>query len=240
MKALRYIKFIQKQRENAIRNSWKLKNITLDDKYKDLLTLSRQLRLPSLLIVRKLLLLENYTKKEINAAFEGKLKIDEHYMRLIKIACKNDFINSPLANKRAKERGLEGELILREWLNHLGLEYDIDPADGRESIPDIVLAEPMKLFGREIEWIESKCSYGSRFDLNKNRKQFDYFKTLGPGYIVFWFGYEVNHDYSLLSGNTMKKILPPFLKKRVDRMLNFVPPEFVRFIRSKNHPKITR
>ena len=137
---------------------------------------------------------------------------------MIKIALENDFINSPLANKRAKDRGLEGELILREWLDHLGLEYDIDLANG-VSTPDLVLAEPMKLFGRKVDYIESKCSFGSKFDLKRHAKQFSNFKSFGFGCIIFWFGYEKNKNYFLISGNALKKLMPDFLKKRVEEML---------------------
>ncbi|NHI93586.1 MAG: hypothetical protein EAX96_13955 [Candidatus Lokiarchaeota archaeon] len=233
MKGLKYIKFIQKERENAIRNSWKLKNVTLKDKEKDIYFLSKNLRIPPLLIVRRFMLLEGYTKKEVNQAIEGTLEVNEFYYRLLEKARENDLINSPLANKRAKERGLEGEVILREWLNHLNFEFEIDPANGKDSLPDILLAEPMKIFGQEIKWIESKCSFGSEFDLKRHRKQFDNFDSFGHGCIVFWFGFEPNNDYFMISGNDLKKVLPEFLVDRVDKMLNFVPTEFYKYLNAK-------
>ena len=233
MKALKYIKYIQKERENAIRNSWKLKNVTLKDNKKDLLDFSRKLRVPPLLIVRRFLLLEGYTKKEVNSAIEGNFEVNKFYTRLLKIGRECDLINSPLANKRAKDRGLEGEVILREWLDHLNLEYEIDPANGKDSFPDILLAEPMDVFGKKVKWIESKCSFGSEFDLRRHRKQFDNFTPLGTGFVVFWFGYVPNDDYWLVSGNEMKEVFPEFLQKRVEKMLDFVPPEFYKCLNVK-------
>ena len=236
MKGLGYIKFIQKERENAIRNSWKLKNVTLKQKNQNLLKYSKKLKLPPILIVKKFLQLEGYTKRECNEAIEGTLEVNEFYSELINIALENDFINSPLANKRAKDRGLEGELILREWLDHLGKPFDIDLANG-VSTPDLVLHEPMKLFGREVKYIESKCSYGSKFDMKRHAKQFSNFDSFGKGCIVFWFGYEKNKDYFLISGTAIKKLMPDFLQKRVDKMLDFMPPEYVTYRNSRNFPK---
>ena len=233
MKALKYIKYIQKERENAIRNSWKLRKITLKDKNRDILNFSRRLHVPPLLIVRRFLLLEGYTKKEVIQVIEGTLEVNKFYTNLLKKARECDLINSPLANKRAKDRGLEGELILREWLNHLNREYEIDPANGKDSFPDILLAEPMVIFGQKVKWIESKCSFGSEFDLRRHRKQFDNFTPLGTGFIVFWFGYAPNDDYWLVSGNQMKEIFPEFLQKRVEKMLNFIPPEFYKCLNAK-------
>ncbi len=235
MRALGYIKFIQKERENAIRNSWKLRDVKLRDKHKNIIHLSRKLKLPPILIVKKFLQLEGHTKRECNDAIEGRIIINDFYTKLIEISLENDFINSPLANKRAKERGLEGELILREWLDHLGLEYEIDLANGI-STPDLVLAKPMDLFGRKIKYIESKCSFGSNFDLKRHAKQFSNFDVFGEGCIIFWFGYEKNEDYFLISGTSLKKLLPNFLQKRVDEMLNFVPPEFISFKNSRDYP----
>jgi len=236
MKGLRYIKFIQKERENAIRNSWRLKNVKLKDKHKNIIHLSRKLKLPPILVVKKFLQLEGHTKRECNDAIEGKVEINDFYNNLIQISLENDFINSPLANKRAKERGLEGELILREWFDHLELEYEIDLANG-VSTPDLVLAKPMKLFGREVMYIESKCSFGSVFDLRRHAKQFSNFDAFGKGCIVFWFGYEKTKDYFLISGNAIKKLLPDFLQKRVEKMLDFIPPEFLSYYNSHNFPK---
>ena len=73
--------------------------------------------------------------------------------------------------------------------------------------------------------------------MKRHAKQFSNFDSFGKGCIVFWFGYEKNKDYFLISGTAIKKLMPDFLQKRVDKMLDFIPPEYTEYRNSRNFPK---
>lgn len=229
-RAIHYIKLCQAQRMDAMRNSWKLRNITRKDKQKNIIDIAKRMKIPPLLIIRRLLLLDDLGRKQVNQVLEGSLFIDEKYAEMIDGASQHDFINTPLANKRAKERGLEGELILREWMEHLNLEYGIDLANGI-SMPDILLKNPMSIYDLKVDWIESKSSFGGKFEMFKHSKQFKRFDKYGKGIIVFWFGYEYSNGFNMISGTKIKRLMPPNLRQRVTKMLDFVPPEYTKWIK---------
>ncbi|MCL2148035.1 MAG: C15orf41 family protein [Methanomassiliicoccaceae archaeon] len=105
---------------------------------------------------------------------------------------RNDFVYSPHANDRQKERGVWGETLLQDWLDGQGIKYRTEEdlrGEGTKT-PDCLLDEPMLYDGKKICWIESKASFGDNVEFRFNsRKQLCPYTTLfGPGLVVYWTG----------------------------------------------------
>ncbi len=104
-----------------------------------------------------------------------------------------DTIYSPEGNEVQHKRGKWGEAKLQEWLEEQELTYrSEEELRGKYSkTPDCLLAEPIKLNGWTINWIESKASFGDRVEFRKNiRGQLaQYVEMFGPGVVVYWFGH---------------------------------------------------
>lgn len=104
-----------------------------------------------------------------------------------------DIVFSPEGEARSKERGIWGEGLLWEWLDGQGISYttESDRRNEGKKTPDCLLDRPMKLQGREINWIESKASFGDRteFAYNCRRQLIPYTELFGPGAVVYWVGH---------------------------------------------------
>jgi len=106
---------------------------------------------------------------------------------------KADYVYSPWASEKQYQRGLWGESLLKEWLDKQNLEYrtENDLRGEYPKTPDCLFDEPIKLNGWEINWIESKASFGDHVEIKKNmRKQLlPYVDLFGQGLVVYWFGF---------------------------------------------------
>lgn len=118
---------------------------------------------------------------------------DPRLRREIKDLIKNDLVYAPEANERQAERGREGEELLYNWLDDLGVGYktENDLRQISQKTPDALLDKPLKFDGQEIRWIESKANFGDHKEINRNlRKQLiPYTQLFGPGLVVYWYGY---------------------------------------------------
>lgn len=118
---------------------------------------------------------------------------DPRLRREIKDLIKNDLVYAPEANERQAERGREGEALLYNWLDDLGVSYktEDDLRQISQKTPDALLDEPLVYDGQEIKWIESKANFGDHKEINRNlRKQLiPYTQLFGPGLVVYWYGY---------------------------------------------------
>ena len=107
---------------------------------------------------------------------------------------KEDCIYSPWANEAQYKRGTWGEEQLQGWLNSKNLTYrtEKDLRGEFPKTPDCLLDEPIRVNGWDINWIESKASFGDRVEINKNvKKQLEpYTELFGDGLVVYWFGFE--------------------------------------------------
>jgi len=104
----------------------------------------------------------------------------------------HDLVYAPEANERQAERGREGEALLYNWLDDLGVGYrtEKDLRQISTKTPDALLDKPLKFDGRPIHWIESKANFGDHQEVNRNlRKQLiPYTQLFGPGLVVYWYG----------------------------------------------------
>jgi hypothetical protein len=104
-----------------------------------------------------------------------------------------DYVYSPWASDKQYERGLWGESLLGEWLDRQNLCYrtERDLRGEFPKTPDCLFDKPVKLNGWEINWIESKASFGDNVEIKKNiKKQLrPYVDLFGQGLVVYWFGY---------------------------------------------------
>lgn len=104
----------------------------------------------------------------------------------------HDLVYAPEANERQAERGREGEALLYNWLDDLGVGYrtEKDLRQISTKTPDALLDKPLKFEGRPIHWIESKANFGDYQEVSRNlRKQLiPYTHLFGPGLVVYWYG----------------------------------------------------
>lgn len=105
----------------------------------------------------------------------------------------HDAVYAPEANARQTERGIEGEKLLYDWLDGLGVGYrtEKDLRQISQKTPDALLDKPLHYKGRKINWIESKANFGDYQEVSRNlRKQLlPYVDLFGPGLVVYWYGF---------------------------------------------------
>ncbi len=104
----------------------------------------------------------------------------------------NDHIYSPEGNEVQRKRGVKGEAMLKTWLDRHDVKYQREE-DLREKggkTPDFLLNKKIYFRGEEVNWIESKGSFGDMREINKNlKKQLrSYREIFGPGMVLYWFG----------------------------------------------------
>ncbi|MFA5313560.1 MAG: C15orf41 family protein [Methanomassiliicoccales archaeon] len=104
-----------------------------------------------------------------------------------------DFVYSPWANEKQKLRGIWGENNLQCWLQDQGITFRTEKDIRGEftKTPDCLLDKPIRVNGWDINWIESKATFGDRVEVNKNLKKqlAPYREMFGKGIVVYWFGY---------------------------------------------------
>jgi hypothetical protein len=125
--------------------------------------------------------------REPNSITDGRTKRE-----IIEIT-EADPVYSPWGNEVQYKRGLWGEGQLQGWLDSRGLTYrtEKDLRGEYPKTPDCLLDEPIRVNGWDINWIESKASFGDKIEINKNvKKQLTpYTELFGDGLVVYWFGF---------------------------------------------------
>lgn len=168
------------------------------EKGKSFLEISKKERFPPILIMM-MIFQENGTGKKQFWEFirDPDLLDSAAAAREVREAVEMDYVYSPEANEKQKERGKWGEGLLQNWLDEQGIEYmtenDIrDAAEGENTkTPDCLLKKPMVYKGHKINWIESKASFGDsvEFRFNARKQLCPYTELFGPGVVVYWTGY---------------------------------------------------
>lgn len=104
-----------------------------------------------------------------------------------------DHVYSPWATELQYKRGAWGEEKLQNWLTDHNITYRTEKDIRGEfaKTPDCLFDKPVKVNGWELNWIESKATFGDRVEVNKNlKKQLSpYLDMFGQGLVVYWFGY---------------------------------------------------
>jgi hypothetical protein len=105
----------------------------------------------------------------------------------------HDVVYAPEANARQAERGKEGEALLYDWLDQVGVTYrtEKDLRQISTKTPDALLDKALSFRGKPIHWIESKANFGDYQEISRNlRKQLiPYTQLFGPGLVVYWYGF---------------------------------------------------
>ena len=111
----------------------------------------------------------------------------------IKEVAKNDLVYSPNAVNIQYERGRWGEKKLTKWLDKKNIEYRTEKEIRGKfpKTPDCLLSEPIRLNGMDVNWIESKASFGDFIEIKRTMKRqlIPYTELFGSGAVVYWFGF---------------------------------------------------
>jgi len=161
---------------------------------KSLLSLSRKNEFPPILTGLMIFQANGCSKKQFWKYVRNPETIsDSRVRREIVEITKEDCVYSPWANEVQYKRGTWGESQLQGWLNGHGLTYktEKDLRGDFPKTPDCLLDEPIRVNGWEVNWIESKASFGDKIEINKNaKKQLEpYTELFGDGLVVYWFGF---------------------------------------------------
>jgi len=159
-----------------------------------LLEISEDISFPPVMTAFLILTNDGYGKKTFRRMLNDPSRIDDRRLRreLIEVA-ENDPIYSPEGNRVQRERGVWGEEMIRRWLEKKNITYRSEEdlrAEGKKT-PDFLFERPLFYRGEEVNWIESKASFGDLKEINKNldKQLLAYRKLFGPGMVIYWFGF---------------------------------------------------
>jgi hypothetical protein len=189
----------QKVSRDATRRYYKVKarvpKILQEWKHgKTLLSIAHEHRFPPVLMAYLVLLEGQVPRKQFWKYVRDPTNVkDVRLRRELRELIDHDLVYAPEANARQAERGREGEELLYNWLNELGVGYrtEKDLRQISTKTPDALLDRPLQFDGRKIHWIESKANFGDYPEISRNlRKQLiPYTQLFGPGLVVYWYGY---------------------------------------------------
>ncbi|MDR3075229.1 MAG: C15orf41 family protein [Candidatus Methanoplasma sp.] len=159
-----------------------------------IMEISDHYRFPPILVAMFIFLEDGASKKQFWEFIKSPELLDSpDTAEEVRDVVRNDYVYSPVANDRQRERGIWGEELLHEWLDGQGITYkteeDLRGGEGQKT-PDCLLDEPMVYEGKKICWIESKASFGDNveFRFNSRKQLCPYTKLFGPGLVVYWTG----------------------------------------------------
>ncbi|MGA1848845.1 MAG: C15orf41 family protein [Thermoplasmatota archaeon] len=160
---------------------------------KSLLQISKELEFAPVMTAFIIITGQEYGRNSFRKMINDPRSIEDKRLRMEIIEVRdNDPIYSPEGNLVQRNRGLKGEERMKKWLDHRGIKYRREEdlrAEGGKT-PDFLLEKPIYFRGEEINWIESKASFGDLKEVKKNiKKQLSHYKELfGPGMVIYWFG----------------------------------------------------
>jgi hypothetical protein len=112
--------------------------------------------------------------------------------RELRVVRDRDPVYSPEGNEVQRKRGVKGEATMKTWLDRMkvGYQREEDLRERGGKTPDFLLDRTIYFRGEEVNWIESKGSFGDMREIKKNlKKQLRSYKELfGPGMVIYWFG----------------------------------------------------
>jgi len=232
LEGIRFARYCQNMVRNTIFNYRKLLALEREDLAGDVLTVARRIGVAPVMVIRQLLKLDGFTKREVKDIIDGTVPPPDAYQESLTIALENDPVFSPTGVHYSKERGQTGEILIEDWLDSICIGCERDPGIGG---PDLLLKTPLKLIisgvEKEIDWIESKASYGDAFVLKQDSAQFDKYELYGNGLILYWFGIGCETKYLIITWQEMLDLVNDSLKDRIQAFISFVPPEFKHLIR---------
>uniref|UniRef100_A0A7C3YED4 Uncharacterized protein n=1 Tax=Geoglobus ahangari TaxID=113653 RepID=A0A7C3YED4_9EURY len=170
----------------------------IEEEWKRKGRLPKWLRLPPVLRLKFLMKSLGFSDKEIDRYFKNP---HGEFEEMIWNAIYTDYLYSPIAAKIQVARGRVGELMIRDFLESLNVEFKCEKIlRPSKKTPDFFIEDGLEIDGRTIRWIESKALFG---DLSLHRfyskKQYDrYLEIYGDGLIIYWLGKLDNLDSQAL------------------------------------------
>jgi len=160
---------------------------------KSLLKLSKELEFSPVMTAFIILTSQDYGRTTFRKMLTDPRSIKENRLRKELIEVRDaDPVYAPEGSQVQRKRGLKGEERLKKWLDLHNLEYKMeeDLRNQGGKTPDFLLKKPIFFRGEEVNWIESKASFGDRMEVAKNiRRQLKHYRELfGPGMVIYWFG----------------------------------------------------
>lgn len=159
---------------------------------RSVISIARRYAFPPALLMRMLLKRMGLSRNEINDFMRHPEKLKGRLAEEVRKAVESDFIYSPWAAHIQTANGAAAEAAIARWLDAKGLRYTTEAErKGAEKTPDFLLESPLKVDGFEINWIESKASFGDEYEIRRNwRRQLSrYVELFGPGMVCYWWGY---------------------------------------------------
>jgi len=158
-------------------------------------SIARKINFPPALTVQMMLQQMNFTKGDIKDYVRDPMLIkDERLRSELLRAVSEDLVYSPQGTAAMWNRGKDVEMRVKQWLTASKVrfitEYDAKKGQAIKT-PDFRFELPVKIFGKWINWVECKASFGDETEVRR-----DYFKQLvhyvdlfGQGIVVYWYGY---------------------------------------------------
>jgi hypothetical protein len=118
---------------------------------------------------------------------------DPRLKKELKQVIKADIIYSPEGNRLQEERGKKGEAKINKWLTERGIDFQSEKelTNNFSKTPDFLLDKPLNFRGTDVQWIESKATFGDEREIKRNmEKQLKpYREMFGSGMVIYWFGF---------------------------------------------------
>lgn len=179
--------------------------------------IARKWRFPPVLIAQMIEKQKQTPRTVFWDAFRRPEEVADPRIRAeVKEAMAADWIYSPRGGEIQRERGIQGERRLHDWLGKYSLPYRTEKElRGRYSkTPDALLGRPIGINGMRVEWIESKANFGDDVEIGRNlRKQLQpYVEMFGDGIVVYWLGHvkgaKEADGIMVMDGETFEALVP--------------------------------
>ncbi len=179
--------YVVKKKSKILKQRWLLgESITF---------IAKKENFPPVLIASFIMSELGYSKRKIKEFIRNPELVEDKRLRLeLEKAVQEDFVYSPASSEAQAKNGRRAEDFIAEWLDKNKVPYQTEVESrekGLSKTPDFLLKKKILIKGREVNWIESKSSFGDPYEVRRNsRLQLSYYvKMFGPGAVVYWYGY---------------------------------------------------